>query len=910
MKKSFILIGLFIALGGYNSTVLAEENESILSSSEQISEQTIPSNETVESVNRDKTENSDQTKTDEANPEKDIEITESNNSPMGKQGQKNSEFLTLDPNRRSDLAVSPQLRSYAFEDTYFVANESNRPAINFIDISSHNGNISVNDYNIMKQYGVTGVVVKLTEYTTYVNPYAQAQIENAKKAGLSVSVYHYSWFSNAAMAEAEADFFASQAAALGLSKNTVMVNDAEQVEMTTGNVTANSVAFRNRLNALGYNKVAHYSMFDWFNRKILDTNILGLQNSWVAQYPYNPLNSNLLHTDYAAWQWSSEVTFPNVNTGIGGRFDVNVSYNNLFLSSGDSYDVIEYEKAVNFKGKIKDGQNHGIYNKIYNTEGDNPRIGSSPAYAGKDVEIVSEAKTSKATWYQFTLDGNIVGWMDAKGFDAYDQIEYEKPVSFKGKVRSDQNHGIYNKIYYTESNNPRVGSSPTYAGKDVEIISEAKTSKATWYQFRLDGTVVGWMDAKGFDNYDPIEYEKAVTLKGKVAAGQNHGIYNKIYYTEGNNPRIESSPTHAGKDVEIIREAKTSKATWYQFTLDGNIVGWMDAKGFDKYDEIEYEKAVSVKGKVATGQNHGIYNKIYYTEGNNPRVGSSPSYAGKDVEIIKEAKTSKATWYQFKLDGKVMGWMDAKGFDHYDSIEYEKAVAFKGKVATGQNHGIYNKIYYTEGNNPRVGSSPSYAGKDVEIIKEAKTAKAIWYQFKLDGKVMGWMDAKGFDKYDEIEYEKVVNFKGKVATGQNHGIYNKIYYTEGNNPRVGSSPSYAGKDVEIIKEAKTAKATWYQFKLDGKVMGWMDAKGFDTYDAIEYEKVVNFKGKVATGQNHGIYNKIYYTEGNNPRVGSSPSYAGKDVEIIKEAKTAKAIWYQFKLDGKVMGWMDAKGFEV
>ncbi|EOT74145.1 hypothetical protein I586_01143 [Enterococcus moraviensis ATCC BAA-383] len=827
MKKNFILIGVLVAITGFNSQAWANENTEVVSSTEQTTETTSSISETEESNNSTQMESDNQSKEEETNSSQEIEITESNNSPMGKQAQKNPDFLPADPNRRSDLVETPQLRSYALSVPYFAATEPNRPSINFIDVSSHNGNISVNDYNIMKRYGVTGVVVKLTEFTTYVNPYAKTQIENAKQAGLSVSVYHYSWFSDAKMAEAEADFFASQASALGLSKNTVMVNDAEQIDMAKGNVTANSVVFRNRLNAWGYNKVAHYSMFDWFNRKILDTAVLGLQNSWVAQYPYNPVNTNLLHTNYAAWQWSSEVTFPNVNTGIGGKFDVNISYNNLFLSSGDSYDLIDYEKDVNVKGIIKSGQNHGIYSKIYNTEGDNPRLASSPTYAGKDVEIIKEAKTVKATWYQFKVNGVVVGWMDAKGFDTYDAIEYEKTVSFKAKVSSNQNHGIYNKIYYTEGNNPRLASSPTYAGKDVEIIKEAKTTKATWYQFKVDGEVIGWMDGKGFDKYDAIEYEKAVNFKAKVSSNQNHGIYNKIYYTEGNNPRLASSPTYAGKDVEIIKEAKTVKATWYQFKVNGVVVGWMDAKGFDTYDAIEYEKTVNFKAKVSSNQNHGIYNKIYYTESNNPRLASSPTYAGKDVEIIKEAKTVKATWYQFKVNGVVVGWMDAKGFDTYDAIEYEKAVNFKAKVSSNQNHGIYNKIYYTEGNNPRLASSPTYAGKDVEIIKEAKTVKATWYQFKVDGEVIGWMDAKGFDKYDAIEYEKAVNFKAKVSSNQNHGIYNKIYYTEGNNPRLASSPTYAGKDVEIIKEAKTVKATWYQFKVDGEVIGWMDAKGFD-----------------------------------------------------------------------------------
>ena len=46
----------------------------------------------------------------------------------------------------------------------------------FIDISSHNGIISVAEFNSLKQQGIQGVVVKLTEGTSYINPYASSQI--------------------------------------------------------------------------------------------------------------------------------------------------------------------------------------------------------------------------------------------------------------------------------------------------------------------------------------------------------------------------------------------------------------------------------------------------------------------------------------------------------------------------------------------------------------------------------------------------------------------------------------------------------------------------------------------------------------------------------------------------------------
>lgn len=66
------------------------------------------------------------------------------------------------------------------------------PNKDFIDVASHQGSISTNDYQIIKNEGVKGVSVKLTEGTSYVNPYAQTQINNAKAVGLQVSAYHFS----------------------------------------------------------------------------------------------------------------------------------------------------------------------------------------------------------------------------------------------------------------------------------------------------------------------------------------------------------------------------------------------------------------------------------------------------------------------------------------------------------------------------------------------------------------------------------------------------------------------------------------------------------------------------------------------------------------------------------------------
>ena len=132
----------------------------------------------------------------------------------------------------------------------------------FVDVSSHNGSISVNDYHTLANKGVGGVVVKLTEGTTYRNPYAEEQARNAQLAGLQVSAYAFSHYTNEEEARAEARYFASRAKSLNLSKNTVMVNDMEDPKMKD-NINPNTYAWADEMRKNGYTNLMYYTSASW-----------------------------------------------------------------------------------------------------------------------------------------------------------------------------------------------------------------------------------------------------------------------------------------------------------------------------------------------------------------------------------------------------------------------------------------------------------------------------------------------------------------------------------------------------------------------------------------------------------------------------------------------------------------------
>jgi len=184
----------------------------------------------------------------------------------------------------------------------------------FIDISSHNGVISVSEYQSLKRQGITGVVVKLTEGTSYTNPYARAQIANAQAAGLRVSAYHYSHYETVAEAKAEAQYFVNAAKSMGLSGATTMVNDMEEQAMLRSDLNANTQAWKDEMNRLGYNNNVYYTMASWLDVKggKFNTSKFGMSNLWVAHYLYSTqyldqesAKSLSYYSNSAAWQYTS-----------------------------------------------------------------------------------------------------------------------------------------------------------------------------------------------------------------------------------------------------------------------------------------------------------------------------------------------------------------------------------------------------------------------------------------------------------------------------------------------------------------------------------------------------------------------------------------------------------------------------
>lgn len=311
----------------------------------------------------------------------------------------------------------------------------------FIDVSSHNGDISVEDYRALARQGVGGVVVKLTEDTWYNNPKAPSQVRNAQIAGLQVSTYHFSRYTTEEEARAEARFYIEAAQRLNLPKSTVMVNDFEDSNMLP-NINRNTQAWVNEMRKYGYNNLMFYTSASWLDENNLgyrgpvSTSQFGLENFWVAQYPSTTLTAtsakNMRYNGKTgAWQFSATANL------LPGKhvFDQSVDYTGRFTAN------------VGVEADPTQGDLSGVISIVNN----NPILGSF------DVVISNVKAPNGVETVKVPIWSEVDGQDDIIWYTADRQSNGAYTVNVKASAHKNTT-GLYNvHLYYVQKDGQLTG---------------------------------------------------------------------------------------------------------------------------------------------------------------------------------------------------------------------------------------------------------------------------------------------------------------------------------------------------------------------------------------------------------------------------------------------------------------------
>ena len=380
----------------------------------------------------------------------------------------------------------------------------------FIDVSSHNGDISVDDYRALARQGVGGVVVKLTEDTWYNNPKAPSQVRNAQIAGLQVSTYHFSRYTTEEEARAEARFYIQAAQKLNLPKSTVMVNDFEDSKMLP-NINRNTQAWVNEMRKHGYNNLMFYTSASWLDENNLgyrgpvSTSQFGIENFWVAQYPSSTLTATSAknmryNAKTGAWQFSATANL------LPGKhvFDHSVDYTGRFTANASA------------EVDATQGDLSGTISIVNN----NPTVGSF------DVVISNVKAPNGVETVSVPIWSEINGQDDIIWYTANRQNNGTYTVNVKASAHKNST-GLYNvHLYYIQKDGQLTGVGGTTTQVFIGKTPEQLKPKAS-FAIENNNAKAGTFDAVITNISAPLGVKEVLVPSWSLENGQDDLIWHK-----------------------------------------------------------------------------------------------------------------------------------------------------------------------------------------------------------------------------------------------------------------------------------------------------------------------------------------------------------------------------------------------
>ena len=371
---------------------------------------------------------------------------------------------------------------------------------------------------------------------------------------------------------------------------------------------------------------------------------------------------------------------------------------------------------------------------------------------------------------------------------------------------------------------------------------------------------------------------------------------------------IGSSADYMGKTVDVIKEQVTDYGvTWALVSMNGKELGWIakDALTAQTYAAIVSETAVEYSATISRATD--AINTSPWGMRGYQTIASSADYAGKAVEVMKEATTDYGvTWALVSLDGKEFGWIakDALTIQTYAAIVSETAVEYPA-VINRDTDAINTAPWGTKGYQT-ISTSAAYAGQTVEVTKEQTTDYGVtWAQISLNGESLGWIakEALTAQTYAQVTKETAVAYSAMINRDSD-AINTAPWGTKGYQT-LATSAAYVGQTVEVTKEQETDYGvTWAQVSLNGEVLGWIakDALKVQTYAQITEETAVDYSATISRATD-AINTAPWGTKGYQT-LASSADYVGKTVDVAKEQVTDYGVtWAQISLNGEVLGWI-------
>ncbi|EAG6678863.1 GW domain-containing glycosaminoglycan-binding protein [Listeria monocytogenes] len=254
----------------------------------------------------------------------------------------------------------------------------------------------------------------------------------------------------------------------------------------------------------------------------------------------------------------------------------------------------------------------------------------------------------------YTVSYDVDGTVIKTKVEAGTRITAPKPPTKQGYVKYIRgNAGIYK--LPREDNSLKQGTLASHRCKALTVDREARNGGKLWYRLKN----IGWTKAENLslDRYDKIEYDKGVTAYARVKNALGNAVWTKPYNTAGAK-HVNKLSVYQGKNMRILREAKTPITTWYQFSIGGKVIGWVDTRALNTFYKQSMEKPTRLTRYVSASKGNEAYYKVPVAD-NPVKRGTLAKYKNQKLIVDCQATVEGQLWYRIRTSSTFIGWTKA-----------------------------------------------------------------------------------------------------------------------------------------------------------------------------------------------------------------------------------------------------------
>jgi GH25 family lysozyme M1 (1,4-beta-N-acetylmuramidase) len=539
--------------------------------------------------------------------------------------------------------TAPTLKAFAIGDTSV-------PDVDAVDVASYQSWMTQTEYKQLKAKGVKTVIVKLTQGTGYVNPYAETQIKYAKAAGLNVAVYHFATFNSAASAKSEAQHLVSALQSAGLPKTTRVFADMEDKSTNVSSVGSNLKQFWATMSASGYTDQAVYTGGSWgttYSSGVVAT--VGDDRTWYAAYPYTPTASSTLSSfkgfDYGAWQFSSTAYLSGHQ---GNNIDVSDDYSGVLTNMSSSGTSTQPAQGpwLTKSGYIKvKSPNYDFWTSFNFTNSTD-----SAVYNGQELVVNGMYHhTNGSTYYSvYTKAGKWLGYLNANA------ATWEGE---QGEWHKDDRYVAITHRYdtYSDFGFKKLHAAGSLTGQTFHSTGKYYHLNGSTYLslYKSDGT---WM---GYINQNAVTVTDKNGVKQATSGYITFGNANKTGYSNLNDTAVKTSGAKlSGHTYKVTGQYRSysGKLQYSVYTLKNQWLGYVDGNGVKLTNNAQGQWVAKSGYFTTTVKGQTMWSSFAYHGGN-----STTSYYQQTYKINGVYYHSNGAKYYslYNNTGKWMGYINA-----------------------------------------------------------------------------------------------------------------------------------------------------------------------------------------------------------------------------------------------------------